>query len=216
MSHLVEKTDLPDKLLPFIWKYLRDKKWCLFGYIIVSIVWAIDLSLSPYLLKVLIDTALKYADNSTQLLANIVLPAAIYISLPMLMNFNFRFYQYINMYLYPAIKSAMSQDVFTYLLHHSHDFFQNTFTGSLTKKISDLVEIENIINIPNEWFIPRLLALIIASITLFKAVHPIFGIILFVWTIVFVYFSYAASRKSENLSRLHSESGAKMFGTMSD
>ncbi|HXH55448.1 MAG TPA: ABC transporter ATP-binding protein, partial [Gammaproteobacteria bacterium] len=116
----------------------------------------------------------------------------------------------------PAIKSAMSEDVFTYLLHHSHDFFQNTFSGSLTKKISDLVEIENIINIINEWFVPRLLALIIASVTLFAVVHPIFGIILFVWAILFVYFSYAASRSSENLSRIHSESAAKMFGTMSD
>jgi ATP-binding cassette subfamily B protein len=80
--------------------------------------------------------------------------------------------QYIGMYLYPAIKSEMSEDVLTYLQHHSYDIFQNTFTGSLTKQISDLVEVENIVNIPNEWFIPRLLALIIASVTLYVAVHP--------------------------------------------
>ncbi len=216
MKNHIDTTDLPNKVIPFIWKYLKDKKWCLFGYMVVAIAWSIDLSLSPYLLKVLIDTVVEYANNQAQLLSAIILPAAIYISLPMLMNFNFRLYQYIGMYLYPAIKSAMSEDVFTYLLHHSYDFFQNTFTGSLTKKISDLVEIENIINIPNEWFISRLLALIIASVTLFTVVHPIFGIILFVWTILFVYFSYSASRRSENLSRLHSESGSKMFGTMSD
>jgi ATP-binding cassette subfamily B protein len=209
------KTTLPDKLLPFIWKYLRDKKWCLFGFMVVAIAWSINLSLGPYLLKNLIDTAIAN-NNTANLLTAIMLPAAIYVSLPMIMNFNFRLYQYIRMYLYPAIKSAMSEDVFSYLLHHSHDFFQNTSTGALTKKISDLVEIENIIDIPNEWFIPRLLALIIASITLFKVVHPIFAIILFVWTVLFVYFSYAASRRSEDLSKLHSESGAKMFGTMSD
>jgi ATP-binding cassette, subfamily B, bacterial len=208
--------DLPDKLIPFILKYLRDKKWCLFGYMVVAIAWSIDLSLSPYLLKVLIDTVIEYAKNPTQLLAVIILPAAIYISLPMLMNFNFRLYQYIGLYLYPAIKSSMSEDVFTYLLHHSYDFFQNTFTGSITKKISDLAEIDNIINIPNEWFIPRLLALIIASVTLFTVVHPVFGIILFVWTLLFVYFSYAASRRSENLSRLLSESASTVFGRMSD
>lgn len=216
MKQNMEIATLPDRLIPFIWKYLKDKKWCLFGYMVVAIVWSIDLSLSPYLLKVLIDTVVEYVNKPAELLAAIMIPAAIYISLPMIMNFNFRLYQYIGIYLYPAIKSAMSEDVFTYLLHHSHDFFQNTFTGSLTKKISDLVEIENIISIPNDWFIPRLLALIIASVTLFTAVHPIFGIILFVWTILFVGFSYIASRRSENLSRLHSESGAKMFGTMSD
>ncbi len=216
MKKHIETTDFPDKVIPFIWRYLRDKKWCLFGFMFVNIAWAISLSLSPYLLKVLIDTVLEYANNPAQLLTAITLPVTIYIALPMFMNFNFRLYQYIGLYLYPAIKSAMSEDVFTYLLHHSHDFFQNTFTGSLTKKISDLVEIENIINIPNEWFISRLLALIIASITLFTAVHPIFGIILFSWTVLFVSFSYVAARRSENLSRLHSESGAKMFGTMSD
>jgi len=172
--------------------------------------------LSPYLIKVLIDTFVQYAADPTHLFAAVFLPAALYVGLTILLNFNFRLYDYINLHLYPALKSSIGADVFSYLLHHSHAFFQNTFTGSLTKKINDLVDIELLIRIPNEWFFPRCLALLIASATLSKAVHPIFGMILFIWTILFIYFSYVASKKSEDLSRHVSESGSRMHGTMSD
>ena len=207
---------LPKSLAPFIWRYLRRQKWCLTGFTVVSLVWACQLSFAPYLLKVMIDTVMNDKHGNAQLMAAIILPAILYVSLPMVLNFNFRFYQYINLRLYPALKSAIGLDIFQYLLHHSHDYFQNTFTGNLTKKIGDLVEIESLISIPNEWFFPRFIALIIASVTLFTVVHPIFGIILFVWTVVFIYFSYLAAKNSEQLSRAYSESGSKMSGTMAD
>lgn len=208
--------ELPDKLLPFLWRYLKDKKGYLIGYTIVALVWAIEISLTPYLFKILIDTVIQYSTNQTKMLSAIIIPAILYISMPMILNLNFRLYQYINLRLNPAIKASIGEDIFSYLLHHSHNFFQNTFTGNLTKKISDLVDIELLISIPNEWFYPRVFALIIASITLFKVVHPIFGIILFIWTILFVYFSYTAAKKSETYSRKYSESIAKMNGTISD
>jgi ATP-binding cassette, subfamily B, bacterial len=77
MKKHIETADFPDKVIPFIWKYLRDKKWCLFGFMFVNVAWAVSLSLNPYLLKVLIDIVLEYANNPAQLLAATTLPAAI-------------------------------------------------------------------------------------------------------------------------------------------
>ena len=111
----------------------------------------------------------------------------------------------------------MDRDVIRYLFHHSHTFFQNTFAGTLTKKISDSMEnIEPLISIPNEWFYPRIFAAIIACGTLFKVVHPLFGIILFSWAILFVFLSYMASKGSERYSRKFSESVSKLSGSVSD
>ncbi len=140
-SNNASNNDLPNQLLPFIWRYLKTKKWCLLGITLVAIVHSIEISLNPYLLKVLINTVIQYSHDQSKLIAAIILPAAIYIALPMIINVVLRYFQYINLRLYPYIKASVGKDVFTYLLHHSYNFFQNTYTGSLTKKIGDLVDI---------------------------------------------------------------------------
>ncbi len=119
--------------------------------------------------------------------------------------------------MYPDLKASVNKHLFAYLLHHSHAYFQNAFTGNLTKKILDIGEsVELLIRIPNDWFFPNLLAVIIASFTLFYVVHPIFGIILITWATLFITFSYFATSHAESLARKFSESSAEMAGTVSD
>ena len=214
-SNNASNNDLPNKLLPFIWRYLKTKKWCLFGITFVAIVQAIEISLNPYLLKILINTVIQYSNDQSKLMAAIAIPAAIYIALPMITNVVLRFLQYINLRLYPYIKASVGKDVFTYLLHHSHNFFQNTYTGSLTKKIGDLVEIDTLISMADEFYF-RFIALLFACITLFLTVNPLFGFILLFWSICFIYYSYVANKKSELYARQYSEDGAKVGGSIAD
>lgn len=207
---------LPSTLGPFIWRYLRNKKWYLAGFLLVALVWSVEMSLSPYLLRSMINVVVATPTDQVKMMAEIFTPAILYVAMSVLLNLNFRLYDYLLLRFYPAIKSEVSKDVFSYLLHHSYTFFQNTFTGTLTKKIYDLVETEALITIANEWFLARVIALLIASITLFKVVHPIFGFILFIWAIMFVYLSYRASKKTELFSRKYSETGSTMNGALSD
>jgi ATP-binding cassette subfamily B protein len=189
----------------------------LFGFFLVGLLWAIDMSLSPYLLKVIIDTVIKYSADQSSMIAAILLPAVVYASMSIIINLNFRLYDYVNLRLYPNLRATMESDLVTYLLHHSHTFFQNTFAGSVTKKITDMMEnIEQLISIPNEWFYPRIFAAVIACVTLFKVVHPLFGFILFAWAVVFVFLSYIAAKGSEGYSRAFSESISKLSGSVSD
>ncbi|OGT63091.1 MAG: hypothetical protein A3E85_03870 [Gammaproteobacteria bacterium RIFCSPHIGHO2_12_FULL_45_12] len=208
---------LPNTLTALIWRYLKNRKLYLAGFFIVALVWASEMSLSPYLLKVIIDDVIQFSQNQTKLISAILIPAALYISMSIILNVTFRLYDYINLRLNPEIKAAVSKDMFTYLMEHSHTFFQNNFSGSLSRKIFDMgSNIDQIIGIFNEWFYPRLIAMVIASVTLFVVVKPIFGIILSVWAIAFVFLSFMAAKKSENLARLNSEAAAKMSGTLSD
>lgn len=208
---------LPNRLTPFIWRYLKNKKLYLAGFFVVALLWAAEMSFSPYLLKVIINSVVQNSQNQAKLIASILIPAILYISMSLVLNLAFRLYDYINLRLYPDIKAAVSKDMFAYLIHHSHAFFQNNFSGSLSRKIFDMgSNIDQIVSIFNEWFYPRIMAMIISSITLFYVVKPVFGIILFIWAISFVWLSYVAAKKSEKLARLNSEAAAKMSGTMSD
>jgi ATP-binding cassette subfamily B protein len=133
--------NLPEKLSDFIWLYLKDNKKYLFGgFTIVAFLAAIETSLNPYLLKVMINTVIQYSYDLHKMLAAILLPAALYMLLPMLETSEIILSNYIYLKLFPAMKAAIATDTFTYLLHHSHAFFENTHIGSLTKKIGDLVE----------------------------------------------------------------------------
>ena len=68
--------------------------------------------------------------------------------------------------------------MYFYLVKHSYSFFQNCFSGSLTKKIFDMTtNVELMIRTAIESFFPVVCALITSSITLLIAVHYIFAVI---------------------------------------
>lgn len=208
--------DLPSQLAPFVWQYLKNRKLFLAGFFMIALIWAGEMSLSPYLLKVIIDTAVKYSHDQAKMIHGILVPAALYISMSIFLNLTFRLYDYIILILYPEIKSTVTKDLFSYLMNHSYTFFQNNFSGTLTKKIFDMEDIEKIIDIINVWFYPRVFGIIISSITLCLVVNPIFGAILFIWAASFVFFSYLAAKNSEGIARQLSEAGSKMGGTLAD
>lgn len=215
-QQLQSDQNLPGQLMPFIWRYLKNRKLYLFVFFLCALLGAIEMTLSPYLLKVIIDAVSQYPENY-QLYNAVLIPAIIYMSLPMILNIFYRFNYYLHLRLYPEIKSSMSKDMFSYLMRHSHAFFQNHFAGSLTRKISNMVEnIEALIAMPFELFLPRIFSIIIASATLFAVVDPIFGVILFVWALTFMGLSYMAAKSSEKISRELSESESKVDGTMID
>lgn len=212
-----DSIDLPNKLLPFIWKYLKNKKLYLVAFSIIALIWAVNISLGPYLLKIIIDSVVQYPQDNSKMLSFVLMPATLYVALSIVTNITFRAHDYLNLKLSPFIKSSISVDMFSYLINHSYEFFQNNFAGSLTRKISDMaVNVESFINIVKNAILPRLLAIIISTGTLFVVVSPIFGIILFTWTVAFVFLSYVVAKRSESLARELSEDATKMDGVMSD
>jgi ATP-binding cassette subfamily B protein len=77
MKKTQEVRDLPNKLLPFIWKYLRDKKWCLLGITFVAFIHSIEISLNPFLLKVLINTVIQYSHDQSKLMGAMTVDSAL-------------------------------------------------------------------------------------------------------------------------------------------
>jgi ATP-binding cassette subfamily B protein len=208
---------LPGTIFLFIWQYVKSRKLYLAGYVLIAFIWAIEMSLSPYLLKVIIDTVIRYPADQMKMFYGVLIPAILYVSMSIIFNITFRAHDYINLRLYPEIQARANIDMFNYLMRHSYTFFQKHFVGSLTKKIFDMaMSMERIISIIKVSFIPKVLALIISSFTLFAVVSPVFGIILFLWTIGFIFISYLSAKASEKTARENSEASSELGGAMSD
>lgn len=201
----------------FIWNYLKKKKLYLFLFLLVTVIWSIEISLSPYLLKIIIDIVSMFSSGSDELLTNLLIPVILYILMSLILNINFIVYGYASLRLYPKLKADITKDMYSYLIKHSNTFFQNSFSGSLTKKIFDMTtNVELMIRTINESFFPIICALITSSITLLIAVHYIFATILVVWAVFFIYLSYIGSIKLENCSKYLSEANIKASGGISD
>ncbi|MBN9343624.1 MAG: hypothetical protein BGO76_08075 [Caedibacter sp. 38-128] len=207
---------LPRTLSAFIWYFAKRYKIGLLGLCTVAFLWALEKSLSPYLLKVLINKVAATASYPGDLVEVIMLPAmAYYISSNSSLIF-FRFYDYIFLKTIPCLQKEIWVEMFSYLSRHSHSYFHNHYAGALANKISDMVRsVEIIVTMMSDVLLSHLLALIIASITLLF-IHPILGLILILWAGCFVAISLHFSKKTKKYTKLLAEARSTLSGKAVD
>lgn len=189
-------------LRTFFLAHLKNKKRYIVGFAIISVVWAIEMTLSPYLLKLIVNAVDYNAANNKAMLHACIMPIAVYIIVSIVLNFNFRFHEYLNIKLYPQLKTQIISSMFAHILSYPVDYFYKNKGGSVAKKIFDMAEnIEVIIDIINEWILARFVAILFASIMLFFVVGPMFSLILIVWAILYTIISFKAAKSTANLSK---------------
>src|SRR5436190_803456 len=125
-------------ILPMLMKMIASFRWYIALMFSVAIVWAVDLSLRPYLLKIMLN---KVANTSEQQIGvALLIPAAGYLLMAFLMSSMFRMHDYfVQCKMMPHLRQKISNYYMCYLLGHSHHYYQNNFSGSLTNKINDIV-----------------------------------------------------------------------------
>lgn len=206
------------KMTPYqlVWRFLKPHKVSLFIFIMISLLWASELSISPFLLKLIIDGVNETATQPGRLLAVIALPAGLYVSMSLLLNIVFRIYGITYLYLFSRIREAAISSLFDYVSNHSYQYFQEHFTGSLSSKLKDVTEgIETLISLPNEVFFPRLIAALIASFMLLL-VSPALSIVLLVWCFFFTLITFYFTKRTEKLALPYSEQSTELDGQIND
>lgn len=198
------------KLINFSWKILKPYRFYISFMLLTGILWGVNVSLSPYLLKIIIDSL---AENKA--VQQVYLPAVIYVLLYFFTAINFRALDWIKYKILPPIKKDTAMNMFDYIKHHSHDFFQNNFAGSMSNKVNDMVvNLESLLNSADEFF-ANFASFLIAIVVMYT-VNPIFALALFSWCVLFFIISMIFSKSIHELSKLTSESYSKYSGTLVD
>ena len=105
--------------------------------------------------------------------------------------------------------------MFNYIKHHSHDYFQNNFAGSMSNKINDMiVSLESLLNAVDEFF-ANIASFLIAIIVMYF-VNPLFSIALLCWCFLFFIISAYFSNELHQRSKDTSEAYSKYSGTLVD
>nr|WP_246198584.1 ABC transporter ATP-binding protein [Wolbachia endosymbiont of Ctenocephalides felis wCfeJ] len=216
LIYVVQMNDITTKqVISFILKMLRPFQFHITIVLLTALVWAVDVSFNPYLVKVIIDrVSISTANN---LFDNIAIPAIFYVLILFVLECIFRLYNYFfEIKMIPNLRKNIVESSISILLNQDNSYYQNNFSGSLANKVNDLTNyIPDIVQITIDRLVSRALALGIGIYFLWQ-VHISFALLMLTWSAVFVLSSFLLAEKVTNLADAWSELGSSITGKMVD
>ena len=202
-------------IIAFIWKVIRPFPISITILFLWATVWAIDISLAPYILKIIINRVNE--SPSTDVFDNLFAPAVFYVLLSFFVVTFSRVYSYfVEIILFPKMRHRIATTIFTSLMDQSHHFYQLHFTGSLVDKVNDLIRsTPDVIEIVIDRLFCHGFALVCAIFTL-RLVHMKYALALFIWAMFFLFGSLFCSQKIVFLSGKWSAKVTLFTGRMVD
>ena len=205
----------PMTLYQFFLMILKPHKWTVFALLCTALYWAINNSLSPYVLKLIIDHVVAFSGNKTAVFAAVTPYIILYTVLWILIAAAMRANDWYRLQLFPSVRADIINQMFAYMTKHSHHYFQNNFAGSLSNKISDMTAGTISILTTAEDGAAQLVGLFIAIITMFL-IHPIFAVILLAWAIAFIGVAVYFFKPIQQFSDTLATSKTTMVGRLVD
>jgi ATP-binding cassette subfamily B protein len=202
-------------LKKFFWRVIKPYPFYLMGLFLTGVWWGINNALSPYVLKLIIDKIALLESNRSSVLEALKPEIIFYCLLWVVSAFNFRLMDWLRLKLFPRLRFDITKKLYAYLNQHSHRYFQNNFAGSLANKISDMregtIRIFSLMDDATAQVIG--LAIAMASMLL---IHPVFAVVLFVWTTWFLLIVGFYFKKIQHLSNVFATSQTTLVGKMVD
>ena len=197
----------------FIINIIKPFKWFIVAQLMVGVVWAVDVSLRPYLIKVILNTVA--AVTPSKAFQSLLVPTSLYIVMAVISAVIFRFHEWIALRVYPILKQQIGIILMDRMMSHSQSFYQDHFSGTITNKVNDItIGIPNILDIMDRLF-GHTLALCIAIYTMWL-VDIKFALGLMLWITIFFIVSLTLSSKAEILSKKAAESYSVIIGNIVD
>lgn len=198
----------------FIINIIRPFKWYITGQCLVATIWAIDMSLRPYLVKIILNKIYTILPSQA---FDVLMPYAIfYVFILIFTVFIFRFYELILLHLHSNLKRHIGIILVNRVINHSQNFYQNNYSGSIANKINDITNsIPNTLNIIVDQVLSHILALLIAIYTVWL-IDLKFAISLVIWIIIFLTVSIKLSKKSKVLINNAAEAYSTVIGNIVD
>jgi len=200
--------------LQFIKQMLRPFWKEVIAMVVVAILWSIDFSLRPYLVKIILDRL--STTSSINIINRLIPPIIVYLGATLSVVLTYRCYDLLKMRLIPALKKLIISYLMNHVMGQSHRFFQNNFAGDLANRIKEVARgVSEMVEISIERFFSHGLALIIAIATIIY-VQPILGFVMAAWIIIYLVVSLKSAHIIRELSFAQSQAQTKVIGNIVD
>lgn len=201
-------------VLSFIVSVLKPFKWLVIFQLILCFIWAIDLSLNPYLIKVILNKISSAVEGKR--IVELMQPAFFYVLMSGVVALTSQLYDWLALKLYPNLRTYLTSYLMERVLDHSYSFYQKHSIGNLVSKINDIiVGVPTFFKIFTERFFNDFSSLLIAIYTL-QFVHPKFAFLLMSWVFFFLFISFRMSAGAKELATHVAEVHSQGFGQIVD
>lgn len=201
-------------IFKFIFEACKPFKWWIFGQFTVAIIWAIDMSLRPYILKLMLDKIpLLNAENIVSELSGLM---TFYLGMSLVIIIMWRFLDYIGIKLYSPMQRYIADILMEKMMQHSQNLFQNHFAGNLANKVKDVMgNIPDLLHAIINQFFCNFIAIVIAIFTV-SIISYKFGILLGIWVVIFIISAVCFAKRAKKLSTESSQIRSKLVGYIVD
>lgn len=196
----------------FLYKIFHPYRWYLCGWISVSMAWALDLSLRPYILSLITN---HVSDKLTGIASSITMPVLLYSVATITSSIIIaRLYNLVSLQSSTKIKKNISELLLNYIVKNPNELMQNKLTGSITSRINDLVVGVPAIasNIIDGLFYNSIAQ--VGTIITVSQVSYQFSIIIFLWISIVLSITLLSFKTSKKLSSATYDEWSRVSGRM--
>lgn len=203
------------KTVKYFFKHIKQFK-LIAGIMLVAMLIGVSASMIwPILFRHFFDVLVS--DQDKALIASALIATLGWIMLAEFVEWiGWRTAGYLNNYFQPKIMANISNECFEQLHHHSYRFFTNNFAGALVKKINRLTRgFERVADKVYWDMLPMALKITVILGVLFY-IHPYLGLIMGIWTIVFILANWGLSIYKLKFDIPRSEEDSKVTAALAD
>lgn len=207
-------TALPQNLWPFLRHFLKAYKGVVVLYTVLAICAGFWGPFNSWLIKYIINLL---SSTSTINISLLVFPAVLLVlNFIAFDNITWRAIGYLNYKFQVVIKNKIISETFSFVLQHSHQFFQDNLAGRIANQVTTLADsIERILHKIVFDFIRGASVLIVGFVSMYY-VNPSFFWTLALWFLIFFSLSVRLSRHLVSLSDRYAAAEATSSGQLVD
>ena len=182
------------------WSVLHDKKRYLIGFLCINLLQAGEISLSPYLLKRIIDSSVLHTQTFGQPGWTTWQYLCAYVLVALIMNCMMRGYNFLAIRFYTQLQSDITHKLHRMII--TKRIARSVgHPGESAKRIQDIAkQLDTICHISCDIFFPKVGALISANYSICVVAQAKFALCLVSWSIVFILITVLAARQAQTLS----------------
>lgn len=202
-------------LISFIWKLVRLQRWSFFFIFFLSLIWSIDSTVWPYLLRLIIDTLTHFDTDRTKVWIDLQWLLVASVCLWVFVEFGFRCRDFLRARVFPKLEADIRMCMFDHIQHHSPKYFNEHFAGSLSNKIGDMTTQIPLLLQSLMIFIPTIASSVLILL-FFSKVNPLFAMILAIWITLHFTICFFFTSKCVEYSNEHGDARSTLAGKIVD
>ena len=208
---------LPRNLVTFLWAFMQPYRLIFAGQLCTQLFDSFAVSVNAYLMGRIIDDVTAYQPElGVSLWSYVIIPAVMLVSLDQLNQIALATYDYLKLKSTTNIRADIIKSMYTYVQQHAYRYFQNNHAGTLANKISDMAK--GATAVLEQMITPLFSEVTTTAIAVISMyfVHPFFGIILAIWSLIYLGSIAFFTKKTLKLSSTFSETNSTCMGKVSD